>query len=145
MDWKVGAQYSKNTKIIKRWGVHDPPSSYGGAAHEYYGSKKKTVYSRLPRTQPQLPALFITSKTHVIITKHASVDQWQCDSVASLLYSPMSSRVGTSLRLLFFIFLNYFFFKLEYTFNQLLPVIFYDAHVKLVKHTGATWVYGHYN
>jgi len=25
-------QYSKNTKIRKRWGVHDSPNSYGGAA-----------------------------------------------------------------------------------------------------------------
>jgi len=27
-----GGQYSKNTQIWKRWGVHDPSSSYGGAA-----------------------------------------------------------------------------------------------------------------
>jgi len=31
--WKVGDQYSKNTQIWKRWGLHDPSlRSYGGAA-----------------------------------------------------------------------------------------------------------------
>jgi len=35
MNWKVEGQYSKNTKIVNRWGVHDPSSSYGGAAPGY--------------------------------------------------------------------------------------------------------------
>jgi len=32
--WGVG-QYSKNTYIWKRWRLHDPPTSHGGAAAAY--------------------------------------------------------------------------------------------------------------
>jgi len=32
MHWKGGVNLVKNTNIKKRWGVHDPPSSYRGAA-----------------------------------------------------------------------------------------------------------------
>jgi len=32
MYWKVEGQYSKNTRIWKRWGCMTPRNSYGGAA-----------------------------------------------------------------------------------------------------------------
>jgi len=35
MHWKVFGQYSKNTNFWKRWGLHDPLSSYGGAVPDY--------------------------------------------------------------------------------------------------------------
>jgi len=46
--------YSKNTNIRKRWGVHDPLSSYGGAAPASNYCKHKTLkYSYINLIQLQ--------------------------------------------------------------------------------------------
>jgi len=45
MYWKVWVQYSKQTTICQRWGVHDTPhSSYGGADPDYSSTVRLFVF-----------------------------------------------------------------------------------------------------